>query len=69
MAALKDLCALLVRVRWFNLAILTITPAVGLYGSFTTPLRAPTLLWAAAYYVISMLGTPPRFAPPVDPAE
>lgn len=63
MAALKDLYTLLGRVRWFNLAILTITPAVGLFGSFTTPLRTPTLLWAAAYYVISMLGTPLRSAP------
>ena len=56
MAALKDLWALLHRVRWFNLAVLTITPALGVYGAFTTPLRTPTLLWSVAYYVISMLG-------------
>ncbi|KAH9905069.1 uncharacterized protein BXZ73DRAFT_94856 [Epithele typhae] len=53
---LKEAWALLRRVRWFNLAILTITPALGVYGAAHTPLRAPTLVWAAAYYVISMLG-------------
>lgn len=52
----NQLRGLLSRVRWFNLAILTITPAIGVYGSRTTPLRASTLLWSIAYYVISMLG-------------
>ncbi|KAI0773705.1 hypothetical protein C8Q74DRAFT_776181 [Fomes fomentarius] len=52
----KQLHGLLGRVRWFNLAILTITPAIGVYGLRTTPLRASTLLWSIAYYVISMLG-------------
>ncbi|KAI0750674.1 fatty acid desaturase-domain-containing protein [Daedaleopsis nitida] len=46
----------LARVRWLNLAILTITPAIGIYGTYTTPLRSETLLWSIAFYVISMLG-------------
>ncbi|RPD54353.1 hypothetical protein L227DRAFT_511857 [Lentinus tigrinus ALCF2SS1-6] len=44
------------RIRWFNLAVLTITPAIGLHGLRSTPLRSYTLAWAAMYYVISMLG-------------
>ncbi|KAI8984934.1 fatty acid desaturase-domain-containing protein [Trametes punicea] len=48
--------SLLSRVRWFNLAVLTITPALWLYGMRTTPLRAPTLLWSMVYYAITMLG-------------
>lgn len=48
---------MLARVRWFNLAILTATPATGIYGSYTTPLRLETLLWSITFYVISMLGT------------
>ena len=53
----KELPRLLARVRWFNLAVLTITPAIGLYGLRTTPLRLQTLLWSIAYYVTTMLGT------------
>ncbi|TBU50571.1 hypothetical protein BD309DRAFT_1040357 [Dichomitus squalens] len=53
---MADVCNILGRLRWFNLAILTITPAVGLYGIYTTRLRWETLLWATACYVLSMLG-------------
>ena len=56
MSTLKNLVGMLRRVRWFNLAILTVTPAVGLYGTRTTALQTQTLLWSIAYYVISMLG-------------
>ena len=56
MSTLKKLVGMLRRVRWFNLAILTVTPAVGLYGTRTTALQTQTLLWSIAYYVISMLG-------------
>lgn len=56
MISARDVGGLLVRVRWFNLAILTITPAVGLYGVYTTRLRLETLIWSVTYYVISMLG-------------
>lgn len=44
------------RVRWFNLAVLTITPLVGLYGIVTTPLSANTLIWSFVCYVFSMIG-------------
>ncbi|TBU27702.1 hypothetical protein BD311DRAFT_788980 [Dichomitus squalens] len=56
MANMADVCNILGRLRWFNLAILTITPAVGLYGIYTTRLRWETLLWSTACYVLSMLG-------------
>lgn len=44
------------RVRWFNLAILTVSPGIWIYGSRTTPLRTETLLWSIAYYVFTMIG-------------
>ncbi|OBZ71977.1 Acyl-CoA desaturase [Grifola frondosa] len=44
------------RIRWFNLAILTITPLVGLYGIYTTPLHLKTFVWACVYYAFSMIG-------------
>ena len=56
MVSAGDVRGLLGQVRWFNLAILTITPAVGVYGVYTTRLRLETLIWSVAYYVISMLG-------------
>ncbi|RPD74608.1 hypothetical protein L226DRAFT_78784 [Lentinus tigrinus ALCF2SS1-7] len=56
MSTTKKLFGFLPRVRWFNLGVLTITPAIGLYGLRTAPLRAQTLLWSILYYVISMLG-------------
>lgn len=64
MVCARDVRSLLGRVRWFNLAILAITPAVGVYGAYTTRLRFETLIWSVTYYVISMLGKythlPPR---------
>ena len=56
MVCARDVRSLLGRVRWFNLAILAITPAVGVYGAYTTRLRFETLIWSVTYYVISMLG-------------
>lgn len=50
---MKDILS---RVRWFNIAILTVTPGVWIYGTRTTPLRAETLLWSMAYYVFTMIG-------------
>ncbi|KAI0643629.1 hypothetical protein C8Q79DRAFT_1012205 [Trametes meyenii] len=44
------------RVRWFNVAVLTITPGIWLYGIYTTPLRRETLLWSTLYYAFSMIG-------------
>ena len=52
---------LLHRIKWFNLSVLTITPIIGLYGLRTTPLLPYTLVWAALYYVISMLGEFPFY--------
>ncbi len=56
MGSARDVRSWLARVRWFNLAILTITPAIGVYGAYTTRLRLETLIWSVAFYVISMLG-------------
>lgn len=56
MSYLRKAMDLLGRVRWFNLAILTATPGIWLYGMRTTPLRAETLLWALLYYVMTMIG-------------
>ena len=44
------------RIRWFNLAVLTITPLIGLYGVSTTPLTTQTLIWSLVCYVLSMIG-------------
>ena len=56
MSSTRKLFGFLPRVRWFNLGVLTITPAIGIYGLRTTPLLPQTLLWSILYYVISMLG-------------
>ncbi|KAI0366213.1 hypothetical protein BV20DRAFT_1002769 [Pilatotrama ljubarskyi] len=56
MAPWNSAKSLLGRVRWFNLAVLTMTPVLWLYGARTTPLRMETLLWSMAYYVITMIG-------------
>ena len=44
------------RIRWFNLVILLITPALGLYGLLTIPLYSKTLAFSVLCYIISMLG-------------
>ncbi|KAF9562088.1 delta 9-fatty acid desaturase protein [Agrocybe pediades] len=43
-------------VRWFNLMVLTITPSIAAYGFWKLELKRPTVLFAIAYYVFSMLG-------------
>lgn len=43
-------------VRWFNLLVLTITPAIAGYGLIYARRQRETLLFSAAYYVFSMLG-------------
>ncbi|KAI0676698.1 hypothetical protein C8Q78DRAFT_1073491 [Trametes maxima] len=55
-AAWRSSKSLLKRVRWFNVAILTITPGIWLYGVSTTSLRLETLLWSMLYYAFSMIG-------------
>ena len=43
-------------LNYLSLAILTITPAVALYGSFTTKLRWETGIFAVMYYFITGWG-------------
>ena len=43
-------------VRWFNVAVLTITPAIGLYGVFHASARRETIIFSAAYFIFTMLG-------------
>jgi stearoyl-CoA desaturase (delta-9 desaturase) len=45
------------RIRWFNLAVLALTPAFAIYGAFTTKLTYETALLSAFYYFVTMLGT------------
>jgi len=47
---------LIQRIRWFNLAVLTITPAIGAYGVWAVKAQRDTVAFAIAYYVFSMLG-------------
>ncbi|KII85414.1 hypothetical protein PLICRDRAFT_44716 [Plicaturopsis crispa FD-325 SS-3] len=44
------------RVRWFNLGVLVVTPALALYGWHTTPMQQKTAIAALLYYLFSMLG-------------
>ena len=43
-------------IRWFNVAILVLTPLLALYGLHSVHIRRPTALFAFAYYTFSMLG-------------
>ncbi|PPQ88169.1 hypothetical protein CVT25_005134 [Psilocybe cyanescens] len=43
-------------IRWFNLSILVLTPAIAGYGLWKVEVRWETAYWAMAYYVFSMLG-------------
>ena len=47
---------LIQRIRWFNLAVLTITPAIAAYGVCVVKAQRDTVAFAIAYYVFSMLG-------------
>lgn len=46
-------------INWLSLAILTVTPAVAIYGFCTTPLYLKTAIWSVAYYFITGLGQSP----------
>ncbi|EIN03486.1 delta-9 CoA desaturase [Punctularia strigosozonata HHB-11173 SS5] len=50
------MAALVPRIRGFNLAVLVITPALGLYGLCTVPFNLATTIFSAIFYVFSMLG-------------
>lgn len=43
-------------INWLSLGILTITPAIAVYGLFTTPVNRYTALWSVLYYYITGLG-------------
>lgn len=45
-----------VRIKWFNLIALVVTPALALYGVMFVPFQTKTLVLSAFYYVYSMLG-------------
>jgi stearoyl-CoA desaturase (Delta-9 desaturase) len=43
-------------IRWFNLAVFTITPLIALYGLLSVKIKRDTAFFAVAYYIFSMLG-------------
>jgi len=43
-------------VRWFNLMVLVITPSIAAYGVWKLEFNKQTFIFAAAYYLFSMLG-------------
>lgn len=43
-------------IRWFNLGVLVLTPAVALYGLLWVPVLPKTAVCAVGYYVYTMLG-------------
>lgn len=43
-------------VRWFNLMVLTFTPAAALIGMFVAPICRQTVYFSIMYYVFTMLG-------------
>lgn len=45
-------------VRWFNLMVLLVTPAIAIRGLVVAPIPRSTLLFSVVYYIFSMLGEP-----------
>lgn len=43
-------------IRWFNLSVLVVTPALSLYGLLQVPILTSTIVWTTLYYIFSMLG-------------
>lgn len=43
-------------VRWFNVAVLTITPAIAIYGLCCVPSRCETAVFAVMYFLFTMFG-------------
>jgi hypothetical protein len=43
-------------LNWLNVAILTITPAIAIFGAFTTRLRWQTAVFSVFYYFVTGLG-------------
>jgi len=46
----------IVGVRWFNLLVLVLTPALAFYGFMTVSLSKETVLFSLSYYIFSMIG-------------
>ena len=44
-------------LNYLSLSIVTITPALAIYGAFTTELNRKTAIWSVIYYFITGLGT------------
>lgn len=47
---------LLSEIKWLDFSILTITPAIALWGIFNVNLRWETAVWSVIYYFITGLG-------------
>ncbi|KAJ7319070.1 delta 9-fatty acid desaturase protein [Mycena olivaceomarginata] len=43
-------------VRWFNVAVLVLTPLIAICGLVLVPLERKTVIFACAYYLFSMIG-------------
>lgn len=43
-------------LQWISFLVLTVTPALGIYGCFTTPVVWQTAVWTVVYYFFSGLG-------------
>lgn len=43
-------------IQWISFLALTITPALTIYGLFTTPYNTKTAIWSVVYYYITGLG-------------
>ncbi|KAJ4465017.1 delta 9-fatty acid desaturase protein [Lentinula edodes] len=43
-------------LRWFNIAVLSITPSIALAGSLLVPFRSQTVWFSVLHYVFTMLG-------------
>ena len=47
---------LLQRLDWIHVPLLTITPALAIYGLLTVPIRWQTAVWSVLYYFMTGLG-------------
>lgn len=47
---------LLQNIQWLTFTILTVTPAIAIWGLFHVKLRWETAAWSALYYLITGLG-------------
>jgi len=46
----------IVGIRWLNLFVLAVAPALALYGFITLPLRKETMFFSLSYYIFSTIG-------------